>query len=303
MGLRTTHNFNIGINPCVASLKIAANTWIWTGDISHNTRAVLEKVYSLGFDGVEIPTLSGKLQTQEIKEVLGTFSKSSGFPVIIIGGGVSNTDILSEIQTVSTNGEQYIKDCIDRCYELDGSLVCGPLYTAVGKLLYLNEQERAFEIQKAAIILKKIAKYASDRSVKMALEPLCRYDTYLINTVDQGIKLMNQIDEDNVGLLLDSFHMNIEERSLTRAIRSAGNKLFHFHACENDRGPPGFGQIKWNEISEALNHVGYSAWMSIESFTPFDREFSSAMRVWRKYSESQDELAASGLRFLRSLKS
>ena len=112
---------------------------------------------------------------------------------------------------------------------------------------------------------------------------------------------MERIGEENIGLLLDTFHMNIEEKSIEKAIDTAGDKLFHFHACENDRGTPGTGLIGWKDVKKGLKNVGYQDWISIESFVPFHGQFSSAMNIWRRIEEEQDEIATGGLSYLRSL--
>ncbi len=112
---------------------------------------------------------------------------------------------------------------------------------------------------------------------------------------------MDRIGSENVGLLLDTFHLNIEEKSIAGAIKQAGEKLFHFHTCENDRGIPGTGLIRWEEVRKGLNDLNYRNWISIESFTPDADQFSSVMHVWRRIEQNQDEIAASGLAFLKKL--
>ena len=114
------------------------------------------------------------------------------------------------------------------------------------------------------------------------------------------MELIEMIDQENVGVLLDTFHLNVEEKSLLDAITTAGEKLFHFHACENDRGTPGSGHIDWDIVAKALDQIDYKGWIGVESFTPFDKQFSFAMKVWRKLEPSQDEIASKGLYFLKS---
>ena len=105
------------------------------------------------------------------------------------------------------------------------------------------------------------------KGVKLALETLNRFETDMLNTVSQGIKFIRDVGRDNVGFHLDTFHMHLEEKSSPEAIRLAGDKLFHFHACENDRGVPGTGQVHWQEIAAALKSVNYQGPVVIESFT------------------------------------
>jgi D-psicose/D-tagatose/L-ribulose 3-epimerase len=280
--------------------KFAASAWIWHADPSVNGYEAIIKAFEIGYDGIEIPTFDGRLNTMELRNKFA--STSSNFKPILIGGCLNNTDISSEDQSIRDNGVEYIKACINICHEIGGSLVCGPLHSAVGKKTLLTEVERAKLYSKIAKIYKQeISKFAKDRSVRIALEPLCRYDTSLLNTTAQGISLIDQISEENIGLLLDTFHLNIEEQSMQDAIEQAGDRLFHFHACENDRGTPGKGHLDWRSISAALDRIKYDRWLALESFTPFEGGFSSAMNVWRKLADSQDELASEGLQFLKSI--
>ena len=251
---------------------------------------------ALGFDGIEIPTFDGKVDVQRARDALS----SSGLIPIIIGGGLVQTDIASEDASIRKSGEEYVKRLATLCADLGSDLICGPLYTAVGSLKYLTEGERSATLERIAASFRGIADFAQDQGVKIALEALCRYDTHLINTAAQAKNLVQKIDRENVGILLDTFHLNIEEKSMPAAIELAGEDLFHFHACENDRGAPGSGHVDWDGVARSLSKINYKGWIAIESFTPFDRNFASAMRVWRKFEDNQDEIASKGLSFLKS---
>ena len=144
-----------------------------------------------------------------------------------------------------------------------------------------------------------MAEYAAKRNVALALEPLNRFETDFMNTVEQGLALLEQVGFDNAGFLLDTFHMNIEEKSLPNAIRMAKGKIFDFHSCANDRGTPGEDHFDWQAIVEALNEVDYRGPVVIESFTPEIKEIAKAVSLWRPLAESPDTLAKNGCEFLR----
>ena len=129
------------------------------------------------------------------------------------------------------------------------------------------------------------------RPVKLAVEPLNRFETDLVNTVDQGVSLIEDIGVDNVGLLLDTFHMNIEEKDIPAAIGRAAGRIVEFHACSNDRGTPGEDHLPWGEIAEALKEARYEGPVVIEAFTPEIREIAKAVSIWRPLARSQDALA------------
>jgi D-psicose/D-tagatose/L-ribulose 3-epimerase len=146
-----------------------------------------------------------------------------------------------------------------------------------------------------------MADAAAVHNIRLALEPLNRFETDMINTVAQGMKFIKDVGRTNVGLHLDTFHMHLEEKSSPNAIRLAGDKIYHFHACENDRGVPGTGQVRWQEIAPALKSVNYPGPVVIESFTPQVKEIARAVNIWREIAPSQDAIAVQGLQFLKTI--
>ncbi len=137
--------------------------------------------------------------------------------------------------------------------------------------------------------------------MQLAFEPLNRFETDMINVVEQGLSLIADVGSPHLGLHLDTFHMHLEEKDSAAAIRLAGDRLFHLHACENDRGVPGSGQVRWREIAAALQAIGYDRAVVIESFTPAVQSIARAVCIWREIAPSQDAIAADGLAFLRAL--
>ena len=149
--------------------------------------------------------------------------------------------------------------------------------------------------------MRLAAQYARDRAIKLAVEPLNRFETDLVNTVDQGLRLVHDTGAPNVGLLLDTFHMNIEETDIPAAIARAAGRIVEFHASSNDRGTPGDDHLPWPKIAEALRAAGYDGPVVIEAFTPEIREIARAVSIWRPLAASQDALAADGLKHLRAV--
>lgn len=147
--------------------------------------------------------------------------------------------------------------------------------------------------------MRIVADYAESKGIKLAVEPLNRFETDFINTVEQGLDFLEKVDRDNVGLLLDTFHMNLEEKNIPDTIKRAGSKLFNFHSCENDRGTPGTGHIPWNDVFQALNEISYDGPVVIESFTTEIKEIARAVSQWRPLAPSQDSIGSDGLRFLK----
>ncbi len=209
-------------------------------------------------------------------------------------------DLSSEDEAVRTAGTSYLRRCIDLAQDLGSPFVSGPMYAAVGNTRLLPDDARRAQWNRSVRGLKEAASYAAERSIKLAIEPLNRFETDLVNTVDQGIKMVDDVGAENVGLLLDTFHMNIEEKDIPAAIGRAAGHIVEFHACSNDRGTPGEDHLPWKAIAEALGDARYEGPIVIEAFTPEVREIAKAVSIWRPLAKSQDALAKDGLTNLRA---
>jgi D-psicose/D-tagatose/L-ribulose 3-epimerase len=144
-----------------------------------------------------------------------------------------------------------------------------------------------------------VADYANEMGVVVGLEPVNRYETFLINTCEQALKLKSMIDRDNIKIHLDTYHMNIEEKSFYEATKLAGNDLIHYHLCENDRGIPGTGLVDWDDIFKALSEINYTGYAALESFVDCTDNMNTW--VWRQLAKDGDTLVAEGTAFIRSM--
>jgi len=280
-------------------MKFGVNTFVWVSPCT--TSAVQDlapKVKNLGFDIFEISCEDPDvLDVQQIKEIL----KNAQLDAIVCGAFGSDRNICSTDPKIVENAKTYIRWLIDAAAILGSPVVCGPMYSAVGKDHIENETARKAEWNRAVDGIREMAEYAEPKGVKLAMETLNRFETDMINIVAQGLEFIQQAGKENVGLHLDTFHMHLEEKDSAKAIRNAGKKIFHFHACENDRGVPGTGQVHWIEIAQALKDVKYDGPVVIESFTSQVKEIARAVCIWREIAPSQDAIASQGLTFLHSL--
>jgi D-psicose/D-tagatose/L-ribulose 3-epimerase len=149
--------------------------------------------------------------------------------------------------------------------------------------------------------LREVAQHAKKRQVTVCLEPLNRFETYFLNTLEDAARLVNDIGAPNVKIHFDTFHANIEEKNPAEALRSVARDLGHVHVSENDRGIPGTGHNDWQGVLKALKAMRYKGWMTIESFAQPEPELAAAAAIWRDMAPSGDELAQQGLRFIRRL--
>ncbi|NMA34363.1 MAG: sugar phosphate isomerase/epimerase [Clostridiaceae bacterium] len=279
-------------------MMIGASSYIWVSPFSTDKTEQLAHAKEIGFDVYEIAVERPELIDEE--KVL-TEAQKAGIKVYVCGAYGETRDISSDVPEYRDNGMAYGKRLIDMAAALGSPYVAGPMYAAVGRTRLADRDEKERQMRFAVENMKRLADYASGRGVKLAIEPLNRFETDFINTVEQGLYFLDRIGYDNVGFLLDTFHMNIEEKSIPDAIRSARGRIFDFHACANDRGTPGEDHFNWEEIRGALKETGYEGPVVIESFTPGIREIAKAVSLWRQLAESPDCLARNGLRFLRSV--
>jgi D-psicose/D-tagatose/L-ribulose 3-epimerase len=252
----------------------------------------------MGFDLIEVGIEStSDLDYGRAAEI----ARANGLGVNVCAAMGPDRDLIHPDEDIRTNGMAYVRHCIDAAKTLGAPHVIGPLYSAVGRTWQLTADERKQDVDLLVRQLGELAKYAGDRGVWLGVEPLNRFETSFINLASQAIEVVDRVDNPACGLLLDTFHMNIEERSIGDAIRAAGKRMRHLHACENDRGAPGSGHVPWDEVAQACRDIGFDGPFVIESFTNKVKSIAKAAAIWRKFSDSQDALAEDGLRHLRAL--
>ncbi|MDV7085964.1 sugar phosphate isomerase/epimerase [Rhodococcus sp. IEGM 248] len=277
-------------------LALGLSSFILASPFTDADMPLFDHVADMGYDLFEVCIEDPAALSAEL---LAEASQRTGLPISICGAFGPDRDVSHESPANRRAGIEYLEHCIDVAAAVGSPHVAGPMYSATGKARLLPPDERARQRNWAAESLREVADYAAARGVTLAIEPLNRFETDLVNTVDQGLELCELIDRENVGLMLDTFHMNIEEKSIGQAIRAAGEKVFHFQVSENDRGTPGSGHVPWHETFDALREIDYRGSIVVESFLPTVAEIARAVSLWRPVAPSMDALAREGLAFLR----
>jgi D-psicose/D-tagatose/L-ribulose 3-epimerase len=280
-------------------MQFGVNTWVWTSPLTTKELETLApKVAGMGFDWIEIP-LEGldDLEPSRGKAIVRDY----GLGVSTCAAMGPDRDLVHPDPAIQQNGMAYIRGCIDITGKLGATNLVGPIYSAVGRTWQATPDERARDIDLLVKNLGALARYAGDYGVVICIEPLNRFETSLINLATQAIEVVDRVDHPSCKIMLDTFHMNVEEKSLGNAIRSAGPRLHHLHACENDRGAPGSGNVTWQDVKQGLADIGYDGPVVIESFTAKVKSIARAAAIWRALAPTQDDLAQDGLTFLRSL--
>ncbi|MGD0092062.1 MAG: sugar phosphate isomerase/epimerase [Planctomycetota bacterium] len=280
-------------------LKIGVNAWVWTAPV--NTESLmgpLKMAAKLGFDCLEIPVEDpGNFDAQKVKDALDAV----GLQAVVCGAFGPSRDLTHEDPKYRKESLEYIRATLKLAEKWGSKVLAGPAYSAVGKRRQVTPEQKKVEWDLAVKGLREAGKMASDHGVKMALETLNRFETDLINTAEQLVHLLDDVDMKSVAAHLDTFHMHIEEKSISDAVKLVGKRLAHCHACENDRGAPGSGQVHWKEWAKALRKVDYDGAVVIESFTPDCKSIAAAAAIWRPLAKTQDALAKDGLKFLKKL--
>lgn len=280
-------------------MRFGVNTWVWTSPL---TTAELEKlapkVAGMGFDWIEVPLESlDDLDHARGAEII----REHGLGVSVCAAMGPDRDLIHPDESIRENGMNYVRGCIEAAQTIGATNLVGPLYSAVGRTWQATPEERARDTDLLVEQLSRLADYAGEHGVVLCLEPLNRFETSFINLAEQALEVIDRVNHPSCQIMLDTFHMNIEEKSIGDAIRAVGPRLRHVHACENDRGAPGSGHVPWEDVAQALKDINYDGPVVIESFTARVKSIARAAAIWRSLAPSQDALAEDGLKFLKQL--
>jgi D-psicose/D-tagatose/L-ribulose 3-epimerase len=275
-------------------MPIAVNTFVWHSPLTDDLLSpTLRKIADWGFDAVELPLENvGDWDSGHAADLLQELGLSCVVGAVFPPG----RELTAADDTVIDETLGYLRDVVDAAVIQRSPLVIGPMYTSVGRTWRMAPGERAGVVGTLRESLARIADYAGEQGVRLAVEPLNRYETSLLNTTEQVLDALGDLP---IGLNLDTYHMNIEERSLDEAFDLAGDRLLHLQVCGNDRGAPGSDHLDWQGIRTGLERIGYDSVVGIESFTADNETIATAASIWRPLASSQDQLALDGLNFLQ----
>jgi D-psicose/D-tagatose/L-ribulose 3-epimerase len=273
---------------------IGIEIFYWLHNWSDFQPAAFAKAREIGFDAVEISLIAGPdtpiaaMRTELDALGLGVFA-SMGLPL--------DKDITSPDESTRRAGIEYLKRCVETAARLGSPILGGLPY--VPWLHFPSERDLRPFRDRSAQAIREVAATASDLGVTICIELINRFETYIFNTVDEGMAYLAQVDHPSVRLQLDTYHMNMEEDDLPAAIRRAGSQLGHFHCADSNRKPPGGGHINWSSIKDALDDIQYSGPLVIECFPDPAAETGRTVNTWRPLVSDFDRAAASALSLLR----
>ena len=276
-------------------MKYAAHSMMWTATFTEKDLGLFDRLKRMGFDGLEIfLNHPESLPMEKIKEKMN----ETGMGCTLSVGLGKEQNLISPDRGARDAGVAFLKEAVDVACELGTDVVSGVIYAAWGEFTGKMRTEDEWNYSKECLL--KVAKYTEGKGVVLALEPVNRFETYFLNTIEDTRKMVEEINHPNVRIHADTYHINIEEESFYGAIEMAGEYLYHVHLCENNRGIPGTGHVPWDDVFRALRELNYDRWAVVESFVPAVEEVARMTAIWRQLAPSADVMAEEGLKLYRS---
>ena len=239
----------------MGKIKIAYNTLVYADeDIS----AGIKRLARFGYDGVDFVGEPDRYDPKEIKRLLDENHIEASS---ICGVYSTERDFVSADPVIRAQAVQYVKDLADFAAAIGAKAIS----IQASACMKINAQA-SFEEEWAWAVegIREAGIYAGEKNVNLTLEAWNRYETYFINRLDQALKMVNEIDLPNVGVMGDTYHMNIEEVDMGEALRNVGDKLYYLHIADSNRAAPGRGHIDFDEIAKAIADIKYDGWVSME---------------------------------------
>ncbi len=274
-------------------MKYSVHAGLWMAQWTDEITPVLKTVADLGYDGVEVSLLG---MTDEKAAALGKSIREHGLEVTCSDGLSIDKDITSADPSVREAGIEYLKWAIKTTSLIGARGLAGVLYAPWGVYDPANKQVRA---DRSAAAFAAVNHELESHDVTLGLEAINRFETDLVNTSAEATAMATASGSDRVGVLLDTFHLNIEEKDIESAITSAAEKLVHFHVSDNDRGVPGSGHVPWNTVKGALDKINYDSWIVAEMFVIAGNPASSDLNIWRDIEPDATKAAEQALSFMR----
>ena len=277
--------------------ELGVNTWVWVSPLTDdNLKGIAARARDIGYRVLEMPIeFRGNWNPTEAAGTLDAL----GMNARVVGAMGEGRDLLDP--GLRENTQHYLRHCVDAAVEVGSPTVAGPFTARTGRVWRMSADDRHAAVAALREALHPVADYAAERGITLAIEPLNRYETSLINTVEQALDVLDPLLGQGVGLALDAYHLNIEERSITDAISSADEHIAVVQVCGNDRGPAGPDHIDWPAFLDALDTARYPGPLTLESFTGDNDTIATAASVWRPLAASQDELARITYEFFAEL--
>lgn len=237
------------------TIKYSYNTLVYANeDITQS----IERLAKFGYDFVDFV---GELAQQDVDKINKSLKENNIGASSICALFTAERDLVSSNPKIRENAINYIKECVDFAAAIHASYIS---VSATANMKIRPEVDIDTEIQWAVEGLKIAGEYAGQQGIKLTLEAWNRYETYLVNRMEQSLNIVNQVNLPSVGCMADTYHMNIEEDNIADALRLTGDKLYYVHIADSNRKAPGYGHIDFTEVAKALKDINYDGVLSME---------------------------------------
>ncbi|HEX2527857.1 MAG TPA: sugar phosphate isomerase/epimerase [Geminicoccus sp.] len=276
-------------------MLLGFNLLLWTTHVTQEHFHLFEEIRKTGYDGVELPIFEG--DPEHFRKV-GQVAKDAGLRITAVTVlPDEQTSAISPDPASRANALKRLHWALDCLSAAGGELLCGPFYQPLG--VFTGEPATTEERAGIVEVHSQAADYAAKLNLKLAVEPLNRFECHALNTVEDTAAVVTKVARPNYGMLYDTFHQNIEEKDPVGVILPNIAQINHVHVSENDRGTPGKGHVPWDATFKAFKKGGYQGFYTIEAFGRALPALAAATRVWRDFFPSRDEVYRFGHDFLR----
>ena len=282
--------------------KIGMSYTYWTQEWDVDINPYIDKAATLGMDVLEVNAGTvGNMPSAERKKLKG-HADARNLGLSFCFGLPPECDLASEDEAVRRNGILSLTKIAQSIGEIGGVRISGVLYGCWPAFLPMDVTDKRPYVDRSMSSMKQVIKAAEDNNVILNMEVVNRYEHYLMNTAEEAVDYVKGVDSPNAKVLLDTFHMNIEEDTIASAVETAGNYLGHIHLGENNRKTPGNGHFPWEELANALKKVNYQGWLVMEPFLTQGGQIGQAVRIWRDVGKGMDldKEAIKAARFVRA---
>jgi D-psicose/D-tagatose/L-ribulose 3-epimerase len=274
-------------------MKYGMNLLLWTGEVTEEMLPTCEQLKAAGYDGVELPMFNLDIDYAGLGKQLDSLSLAR--TAVTIRGEEDNP--ISPDASIRAKGVALTKQTLDCCAAAGVETLVGPYHSALGYFSGAGPTED--EWKWGVDSMRQVAEYAGQVGVNLGVEALNRFECYFLNTHADSTRFVREVDHAACGMMYDTFHANIEEKSVTDAVKAGGDKMVHIHISENDRSTPGQGGVRWDENFDAIVSSGYDGWLVIEAFGLALPEIAAATKIWRRMYSDEITLATEGLKFMK----
>jgi len=277
-------------------MKIGVSAFAWTTSFSEKFFGLLPAIREQGIEGFEIPVFDpATIDAASIRRAFEANDLECTVCAILPSG----INPISPDAAVRKSSCAHLVRVVQVCAEIGAQRICGPLYAPIGYLpgRRRNHDEWAWAVE----CFQGLGDSLEANKVTLAIEPVNRSESFFLNTASEANAFCDAVAHPQVGVLIDTFHANIEEKNISSAIRLLGKRLVHVHASENDRGLLGSGHVDFPGIVAALNEIDFGGYLMIEGFGYSTDDSNKLGALWADQSVSPEDIASQGAAYLRSL--